>query len=151
MLPAYSIRGCSYASPQWYLRAEAWAAIDENMALATHVIVADSGSARLMRLVGPRTRRSIEQVELFERPSNPHTVEIERFVDRIARQLVARHAAGELSALVLIAEPRLPGVMRARLPKALQGLITHEICGDYIHAKDAQLLGPIEAKEQPQG
>lgn len=64
---------------------------------------------------------------------------------------MARHDAGELSALVLIAEPRLLGVMRARLPKALHGLITHEICGDYMHAKDAQLLGFIEAEEQPLG
>ena len=72
---------------------------------------------------------------------NPHTVEIERFVDRIARQL-GLHAAGELSALVLIAEPRLLGVLRARLPKELHKLVTHEISGTIAWPRGQAAFGP---------
>jgi protein required for attachment to host cells len=37
--------------------------------LVTHLLVADSGVARLLRVVGPHKHRTIEQEELFERPS----------------------------------------------------------------------------------
>src|SRR5579863_3901669 len=99
--------------------------------LMHHVLVADSGRARLLRLSGPRRHPSIEQEALYERPSahlharelttdisgrvfessgrghtgathtrhgtnsdyDPHAVEIERFVARIASDLEVRHRA----------------------------------------------------------
>jgi len=60
---------------------------------------------------------------------DPHTVEIERFVKRIVQRLEYLHRAGKLNTWVLIAEPPLLGVMRARLPTDLHRLIAHEISG----------------------
>jgi hypothetical protein len=39
---------------------------DPSTPLITHVLVADNGHARLMRVVGPQKKRGIEQEELFE-------------------------------------------------------------------------------------
>jgi len=150
--------------------------------LVTHLLVADSGIARLMRVVGPYKHRTIEQEELFERASahlhardlttdlsgrtfessgragtgathtrhgvasdyDPHQVEIERFVAHIAQHLEARHRAGALSNLVLMAAPHFLGVMRARLPADVKRLISHEISGDYVRADQHQLLQLLE-------
>jgi len=153
--------------------------------LVRHVLVADGGIARLMRITGPRNRRHLEQEELFERPSahvpardlttditgrvfdssgrahvgasrsrhgaasdyDPHAVEVERFVDRIAAHLGTMHRAGRLSNLTVIAEPRFLGVLRARLPADLHRLIAREISGDYVHADHALLLRVLEEAE----
>ncbi len=150
---------------------------------ATHALVADSGTARLMRVTGPRLHREIAQVETFSRPSahlhvhelvsdhpgrafessgragvnathtrhgvggdyDPHTAEIERYVERILQRLVALHRAHGLSQLMLIAEPRLLGMLRAQLPAELQKLVVREISGDYVHADHAQLLSLVDA------
>lgn len=158
---------------------------DRSTPLVRHVLVADSGIARLMRIAGPAKHRHLEPEEVFERPSahlpahelttdgggrvfessgrggvgathtrhgvasdyDPHTVEIERYVARIAQHLELRHRAGQLSNLVLIAEPRLLGVLRARLPPEIHRLITLEISGDYVHADGDLLLRVIDESE----
>lgn len=151
--------------------------------LIQHVLVADSGRARLLRLSGPRRRPGIEQEAVYERASahvpahelttdisgrvfessgrghtgathtrhgansdyDPHVVEIERFVARIAADLEARHRARALSNLILIAEPRLLGVLRARLPDDIRRLVTREVPGDYTHADNAAVLRVLES------
>lgn len=156
--------------------------------LVRHVLVADSGMARLMRLTGPHRHRSLEQEELFERPSahlpahelttdisgrvfessgrggsvptrtrhgaasdyDPHKVEIERYVARIAEHLEARHRAGQLSNLTLVAEPHLLGVLRARLPDEIQRLVTGQISGDYVRADPSLVLRVIEEADEEQ-
>lgn len=79
---------------------------------------------------------------------DPHKVEIERFVARIAEHLEARHRAGQLSNLTLMAEPHLLGVMRARLPVQLHRLITLEISGDYVRAEPSVVLHALEEAEE---
>lgn len=79
---------------------------------------------------------------------DPHTVEIEHFVKRIVQRLEALHRAGELNAWVLIAEPRLLGVLRAHLPSDLHKLIVHEISGDYVRADHERILGLIDSQER---
>jgi protein required for attachment to host cells len=128
---------------------------DPSTPLVTHVLVADNGHARLMRVVGPHKKRSIEQEELFESGTaktrhgaatdhDAHTAEIQRFVALIAQHLESRHRAGALSNLILIAEPHVLGVMRARLPADVLHLISREISGDYAHADTQQLLRLVE-------
>jgi protein required for attachment to host cells len=76
---------------------------------------------------------------------SPHVAEIEHYVDRIAARLVTLHRSHHLGALLLIAEPQLLGVLRARLPVELQKLVVREIVGDYVHADHRQLLELIDA------
>jgi protein required for attachment to host cells len=78
---------------------------------------------------------------------DPHVAEVEHYVARIADRLVALHRSNHLGALVLIAEPRLLGVMRAKLPEELHKLIVREISGDYVHANHQQLLKLIDAPD----
>jgi len=77
---------------------------------------------------------------------DPHTIEIEHFVNRVVQRLEALHRAGELDAWVLIAEPRLLGVLRAHLPPDLHKLIVHEISGDYIHADHERILELVDSR-----
>lgn len=79
---------------------------------------------------------------------DPHPVEIERFIARIAQHLEVHHRAGHLSNLVLIAEPRLLGVLRARLPAEIHRLVTREIAGDYVHADKNLIFRVIDESEQ---
>ena len=87
---------------------------------------------------------AIGPAEAFASDYDPYVVEIGRFVTHIAQDLTARHRAGALSNLVLIAEPRLLGVLRARLPNELHRLVSREISGDYVRAHSALLLRLIE-------
>jgi len=159
--------------------------VGQRSPVTLHMLVADSGIARLMRITGPRKHRKLEEEAQFDRPSShlaahelttdisgrvfessgrggkgatrtrhgaasdydPHAVEIERYVARIAQDLLARHRAGTLSNLILVAEPHLLGVMRARLPEQLHRLISVEISGDYVHADSKQLLRLLEPEE----
>ena len=75
---------------------------------------------------------------------DPHITEIEHYVGRIADRLVGLHRSKQLEALVLVAEPRLLGVMRAKLPAELHKLIVREISGDYVHADHRQLLKLVD-------
>jgi protein required for attachment to host cells len=76
---------------------------------------------------------------------DPHVAEVEQYVDRMLARLVTLHRSRHLGALVLIAEPQLLGVLRARLPAELQPLLRREISGDYVHADHRQLLELIDA------
>ena len=154
--------------------------------LVRHVLIADSGMARLMRLSGPHRHRTLEPEEVFERASahlsahelttdisgrvfessgrggevptrtrhgaasdyDPHKVEIERYVARIASHLEARHRAGQLSNLTIIAEPHLLGVLRARLPAEVHRLVTQEIAGDYVRSEPALVLRVLDEADE---
>jgi protein required for attachment to host cells len=152
---------------------------------ATHALVADGGTARLLCVTGPLLHREIADLETFQNPSahlhvhemvsdhqgrtfesaghggaggthtrhgvgsdyDPHVTETEHYVARIAERLTELHRTHHLNALVLIAEPRLLGVIRARFPVELHKLIVGEKSGDYVHADHRQLLTLIEAIE----
>jgi protein required for attachment to host cells len=77
---------------------------------------------------------------------DPHTVEIEHFVKRILQRLQVLHRAGELNAWVLIAEPRLLGVLRAHLPADLRQLVVREVSGDYVHADHEHILNLVDSQ-----
>jgi protein required for attachment to host cells len=153
---------------------------------ATHALVADGGTARLLCVTGPLLHREIADLEKFDNPSahlhvhelvsdhqgrsfestghggagathsrhgvgsdyDPHVTETEHYVARIAERLIELHRAHKLTALVLIAEPRLLGVMRARFPVELHKLIVGEKSGDYVHADHRQLQTLIESIEE---
>lgn len=79
---------------------------------------------------------------------DPHTVEIEHFVNRIAQRLEVLHRAGQMNAWVLIAEPKLLGVLRTHLPADLVKLIVHEVSGDYVRSDHDRILKLIDSPER---
>lgn len=76
---------------------------------------------------------------------DPHVVEIEHFVKSIVQRLQNLYRAGELKAWVLVAEPRLLGVLRAHLPAELHKLLLREISGDYVHADRDRVLELVDS------
>jgi protein required for attachment to host cells/ribosome-associated translation inhibitor RaiA len=73
-----------------------------------------------------------------------HEQSAQEFAKRIA--LILRKARTEhaLTELVLVAEPKFLGVLRAHLPKAVLGLITHEFAKEYPLMSDADLCRVLE-------
>jgi len=70
--------------------------------------------------VGPRT--------------DPHRLEAERFVRRVAEALAAASKKGDYDRLVLIAPPRALGELRKLLPAAVKGKVIGEVDDDLTKA-----------------
>lgn len=71
------------------------------------------------------TRRSA-----MEYHSDPVQAQEEQFAESLIETLVQHQVAGSFDALAIIAEPRMLGVLRQRLPVSLSGLIAGELAKD---------------------
>lgn len=75
-----------------------------------------------------------------EGEADPREADLERFV-RSLLALVALEQRRLGAGVVLVAGPRLLGVMRSLLPAALAHAVTREVRKDYLHATEEELLG----------
>jgi len=71
---------------------------------------------------------------------DPHAVEVERFAKRIARRLDQERRRAIMEELILIAEPRFLGVLRAQLSASTSRIITRQAAKDLVHSDDARIL-----------
>jgi protein required for attachment to host cells len=63
----------------------------------------------------------------------------EAFARAIAGKLEERLRGGAFTELVLVAEPRFLGLLRAALPESLRERIIHEVHREYLEGSDEQL------------
>lgn len=70
---------------------------------------------------------------------DPHAVEVERFAQRVARQLDAERSRRRIDELVVIAEPRFLGVLRPKISAPTRQLVTREIARDLVGAEADQI------------
>ncbi|MFO1376778.1 MAG: host attachment protein [Steroidobacteraceae bacterium] len=75
-----------------------------------------------------------------EGETDPREAELERFVRSLLALVTVEHRRLR-AGVVLVAGPRLLGVLRSLLPAALAHAVTHEVRKDYLHATEEQLLG----------
>ena len=117
--------------PRWARRGEAF------------VVVADGGTARILKRSGRRFSPVLLEIARLERSSahrhardltTDHEVEVERFARQLAVRLVQLARAERVEELVLIAAPRFLGVLRRELPEPIRQHITREVPRDLTGA-----------------
>jgi protein required for attachment to host cells len=78
--------------------------------------------------------------------ADPREAELERYL-RGLLAVVAAEQRRHKASVVLIAGPRLLGLMRTLMPPALAAAVTREIRKDYLHASDEALLAILRRRE----
>lgn len=141
----------------------------------TWILLADGGSARLVRQLrpDPETGERLEDISLSheekplrqimsDRPgrsfsstsrhrsameygSDPVRDGHRQFAARIVEELSQHRAAGSFDRLILIAEPRMLGLLRDELDEPLRAMIADEIDKDLIKLPREKLIEVVAA------
>lgn len=101
------------------------------------------GRAKPSELVADRPGRSLDSSRTgarhaMEPDTDPARAELQRFARRIAQELDANRSA--FDALILVAGPRLLGLLRAELTEPLRQRTRAEVAKDLAHADPSRLL-----------
>lgn len=82
----------------------------------------------------------------FTQPNDPKEIKIDDFSREIAKEL--DHCRNSYSKLIIIAPPRMDGLIHKHLNKHVDNLVSHDIKKDLMHLKEKELLAYLHENTQ---
>lgn len=101
----------------------------------------DLVSDRPGRVSSPIAQGSLRHA--LENHLQHHELAASAFARAIAHRLEARRRDGLYDSLILVAEPRFLGVLRAELPPSVSERVLHEVQHEYVRKSDTEIRSQI--------